>query len=62
MRPVHPRLILLLAIILPGSGHVALGRVPRALGFIFFMKKEERDYLLTGLGRLKNKLGPARLT
>jgi len=37
MRPVHPRLILLLAIILPGSGHVALGRVPRALGFIFFM-------------------------
>ena len=29
--------MLVLAIVLPGAGHVAMGRVRRALGFIFFM-------------------------
>jgi hypothetical protein len=37
MRHVHPKLILALAILLPGGGHVALGRYRRALGFISFM-------------------------
>jgi hypothetical protein len=37
VRTVNPRLILMLAIVLPGSGHVALGRVRRATQFLFFM-------------------------
>lgn len=34
---VSPRRILLLAIVLPGAGHLALGEVRRALGFVCFM-------------------------
>jgi hypothetical protein len=34
--PVHPYLVLALAIVLPGSGHVALGLPFRGLGFAFF--------------------------
>jgi hypothetical protein len=34
---INPRLVLLFAILLPGAGHVALGRIRRALGFLFFM-------------------------
>jgi hypothetical protein len=37
MARIHPKLILGLAIILPGAGHVALGRYRRALGFVSFM-------------------------
>jgi len=37
MPPAHPKLILLLAILLPGAGHVALRQFRRAIGFIFFM-------------------------
>ena len=34
--PVHPYVILALAILFPGSGHVALGLPFRGLGFAFF--------------------------
>ena len=34
--PRNPRLVLLAAIILPGSGHVLQGRAPRGLMFLFF--------------------------
>ena len=34
--PVHPYLVLALAIVLPGSGHVALHLPFRGLGFAFF--------------------------
>lgn len=33
---LHPRLVLLLAILLPGVGHVAIGQAPRGLVFVFF--------------------------
>ena len=36
-RPLHPRLVLLLAILLPGAGHVAAGSPQRGLVFVFFM-------------------------
>lgn len=36
VRPPHPRLVLLLAILAPGAGHLVLGRHARALGFAFF--------------------------
>lgn len=36
-RPINPYLVLLLAIILPGAGHVAAGLPSRGLVFIFFM-------------------------
>ncbi len=36
-RPVSPYLVLALAILLPGAGHVALGQTPRGLTFIFFI-------------------------
>lgn len=34
--PVHPWVVLLLAILLPGVGHVAAGHPQRGLGFAFF--------------------------
>ncbi len=34
--PVHPYLVLALAIAFPGMGHVALGQSFRGLGFAFF--------------------------
>jgi hypothetical protein len=34
--PRNPRLVLLAAIVLPGSGHVLQGRAPRGLMFLFF--------------------------
>jgi len=33
---IHPYLVLLLAIVLPGAGHVAVGQPQRGLGFAFF--------------------------
>jgi hypothetical protein len=35
--PRSPRLVLLAAIVLPGSGHVLQGRAQRGLMFLFFM-------------------------
>jgi hypothetical protein len=35
-RPVHPYIVLLLAILLPGVGHVAIGQPQRGLVFAFF--------------------------
>jgi hypothetical protein len=35
-RPVHPYVVLLLAILLPGVGHVAIGQPQRGLVFAFF--------------------------
>jgi hypothetical protein len=34
--PRNPRLVLLAAVVLPGSGHVLQGRAPRGLMFLFF--------------------------
>jgi hypothetical protein len=34
--PIHPYVVLLLAIILPGAGHVAVGLPQRGFGFAFF--------------------------
>jgi hypothetical protein len=34
--PLHPWLVLALAIVLPGGGHVAVGQPQRGLGFAFF--------------------------
>lgn len=36
VKPFHPYVILILAVVLPGVGHVALGRQMRGLGFAFF--------------------------
>jgi hypothetical protein len=36
-KPVHPYLVLALAILFPGAGHVALGQPGRALIYIFFI-------------------------
>jgi hypothetical protein len=36
-RPVNPYLVLLLAIVLPGVGHVVAGMPSRGLVFVFFM-------------------------
>lgn len=35
-RPFNPYFVLALAIMLPGAGHVAIGRAPRGLVFAFF--------------------------
>lgn len=35
-RPMHPYAVLALAIVLPGSGHVAIGQPQRGFGFAFF--------------------------
>ena len=35
-RPLHPRLVLALAILLPGAGHVAIGQTLRGLCFVLF--------------------------
>ena len=35
-QPLSPRLVLLLAILLPGAGHVAIGQVQRGLCFLLF--------------------------
>ena len=35
-KPLHPLLVLALAVVLPGVGHVALGQQARGLGFAFF--------------------------
>jgi hypothetical protein len=34
--PLDPRLVLLVATLLPGVGHVVIGRAARGLGFAFF--------------------------
>lgn len=36
-KPVHPRLVLAAAILLPGAGHVIQGKAQRGLMFLFFM-------------------------
>ncbi|MCW0000063.1 hypothetical protein OE766_17635 [Pararhizobium sp. YC-54] len=36
-KPVNPYLVLLLAIILPGAGHVAIGEARRGLAFALFV-------------------------
>lgn len=36
-KPIHPWLVLLLAVCLPGAGHVSLGMPQRGLVFLFFM-------------------------
>lgn len=35
-KPLNPYLVLALAIVLPGMGHVAVGQPQRGLGFAFF--------------------------
>lgn len=35
-KPLHPYLVLALAVALPGMGHVAVGQAPRGLVFAFF--------------------------
>jgi hypothetical protein len=35
-RPLNPRLVLALAIALPGAGHVAVGQTQRGLCFVLF--------------------------
>ena len=35
-KPLHPYIILALAIVLPGMGHVAAGQPQRGFGFAFF--------------------------
>ncbi|MGL4395406.1 MAG: hypothetical protein ACRCS9_02600 [Hyphomicrobium sp.] len=35
-KPLHPHLVLLLAVVLPGMGHVAVGQPQRGFGFAFF--------------------------
>lgn len=35
-QPINPRLVLLLAILFPGAGHVAVGQVTRGLCFALF--------------------------
>lgn len=34
--PVHPSLVLVLATLLPGAGHVAIGQPQRGFGFAFY--------------------------
>lgn len=34
--PIHPLIVLALAVALPGVGHVAVGQPQRGLGFAFF--------------------------
>ena len=36
-KPINPHLVLLLAIILPGAGHVAVGEARRGLAFALFV-------------------------
>jgi hypothetical protein len=36
-KPMHPRLVLLLALVLPGAGHVAIGEAKRGLAFALFV-------------------------
>lgn len=36
-KPVNPYLVLLLSIILPGAGHVAIGEARRGLAFALFV-------------------------
>lgn len=36
-KPMNPHLVLLLAIILPGAGHVAVGEARRGLAFALFV-------------------------
>ena len=35
-QPLNPRIVLALSIVLPGSGHVAIGQVQRGLCFVLF--------------------------
>jgi hypothetical protein len=35
-KPVNPHLVLALAVVLPGAGHVAIGQQARGFGFAFF--------------------------
>jgi hypothetical protein len=34
--PLHPYIVLVLAVVLPGMGHVAIGQPQRGFGFAFF--------------------------
>ena len=34
--PIHPYIVLALAVALPGAGHVAIGQPQRGFGFAFF--------------------------
>lgn len=36
-KPLHPYLVLVLAIAMPGAGHVAVRAAPRGLAFAFFV-------------------------
>ncbi len=36
-KPINPKLIFLMSMIIPGSGHVALGLPKRGLNFLFFI-------------------------
>jgi hypothetical protein len=36
-RPISPYLVLALAVVLPGAGHVAVGQAARGLTYIFFI-------------------------
>lgn len=36
-RPINPHLVLLMAIVLPGAGHVLIGEQRRGLAFAFFV-------------------------
>ncbi|MBP0438361.1 hypothetical protein [Tianweitania sediminis] len=36
-KPINPRLVLLLAVVVPGGGHVAVGQPLRGLIFVFFI-------------------------
>lgn len=35
-KPLHPHLVLAIAVLLPGMGHVAVGQPQRGFGFAFF--------------------------
>ena len=35
-RPMNPHLVLALAILFPGAGHVAVGQIPRGFCFLLF--------------------------
>lgn len=36
-RPIHPYLVLLVALLVPGGGHVLVGKPMRGLTFLFFI-------------------------
>lgn len=52
-RPWHPYLVLAASILLPGSGHVMIGKPIKAFQFVFF---------ITLLGWLTTKIAPPEAT